>query len=98
MARADIIHGILAFRIWTRLGWQEVKRRYRRTVFGPFWATLSIAMFIGGMVFIWATLFKADVSSYIPWLTAGLVYEYINRTILTEGCGSVTNACGLNCT
>ena len=37
MARADIIHGILAFRIWTRLGWQEVKRRYRRTVFGPFW-------------------------------------------------------------
>ena len=40
IARADIIDGICAFRIWTRLGWQEVKRRYRRTVFGPFWATL----------------------------------------------------------
>jgi lipopolysaccharide transport system permease protein len=95
MARADIIHGILAFRIWTRLGWQEVKRRYRRTVFGPFWATLSIAMFIGGMVFIWAPLFKADVSSYLPWLSAGLVVWSFATTMITEGCGTYTAAVGL---
>jgi ABC-type polysaccharide/polyol phosphate export permease len=89
-ARADIIDGLLAFRIWTRLGWQEVKRRYRRTVFGPFWTTLSIGMFIGGMVFIWAPLFHADVRSYLPFLSAGLVAWTFATALITEGCGTYT--------
>jgi ABC-type polysaccharide/polyol phosphate export permease len=90
LARADIIDGIFAFRIWTRLGWQEVKRRYRRTVFGPFWATLSIGMFIGGMVFIWAPLFKTDVRSYLPFLSAGMVAWAFTTALITEGCGTYT--------
>jgi len=89
-ARADIINGLFAFRIWTRLGWQEVKRRYRRTVFGPFWATLSIGAFIGGMVFIWAPLFKTDVRSYLPFLSAGLVTWTFATALITEGCGTYT--------
>jgi ABC-type polysaccharide/polyol phosphate export permease len=95
MARADLIDGLLAFRIWTRLGWQEVKRRYRRTVFGPFWATLSIGMFIGGMTFIWAPLFKVDVSSYLPFLSAGLVVWTFTTALVNEGCATYTGAVGL---
>jgi homopolymeric O-antigen transport system permease protein len=94
-ARADLIDGICAFRIWTRLGWQEVKRRYRRTVFGPFWATLSISAFIGGMVFIWAPLFKTDVSSYLPFLSAGLVAWTFATALISEGCGTYTASIGL---
>ena len=90
IARADIIDGICAFRIWTRLGWQEVKRRYRRTVFGPFWATLSIGAFIGGMAFIWAPLFKTDVSSYLPFLSAGMVAWTFATALISEGCGTYT--------
>ena len=90
IAGADIINGLLAYRIWTRLGWQEVKRRYRRTLFGPFWATLSIGAFIGGMVFIWAPLFKTDVSSYLPFLSAGLVTWAFATALISEGCGTYT--------
>ena len=89
-ARADLIDGIYAFRIWTRLGWQEVKRRYRRTFFGPFWATLSIGAFIGGMAFIWAPLFKTDVSSYLPFLSAGMVAWSFATALISEGCGTYT--------
>jgi lipopolysaccharide transport system permease protein len=90
IARADIIDGICAFRVWTRLGWQEVKRRYKRTFFGPFWATLSIGAFIGGMVFIWAPLFKTDVRSYLPFLSAGLVTWTFATALISEGCGTYT--------
>jgi lipopolysaccharide transport system permease protein len=90
VARADIIDGLRAFRVWTRLGWQEVKRRYRRTVFGPFWATLSIGAFIGGMVFIWAPLFKTDVTSYLPFLSAGMVSWTFATALISEGCGTYT--------
>ena len=90
LARADIIDGLFSYRIWTRLGWQEVKRRYRRTVFGPFWATLSIGFFIGGMVFIWAPLFKTDVTSYLPFLSAGLVTWAFATALIAEGCTTYT--------
>lgn len=94
-ARADLVDGLLSFRIWTRLGWQEVKRRYRRTVFGPFWTTMSIGMFIGGMTFIWAPLFKVNVSSYLPFLSAGLVVWTFATALVNEGCGTCTSAGGL---
>src|SRR5262249_23305408 len=95
-ARADIVDGICAFRVWTRLGWQEVKRRYRRTFFGPFWATLSIGAFIGGMVFVWAPLFKTDVTSYLPFLAAGLVTWTFATALISDGCGPYTAGVALS--
>jgi ABC-type polysaccharide/polyol phosphate export permease len=86
----DFVDGMFQWRIWTRLGWQEVKRRYRRTVLGPFWATLGIGMFIGGMVFIWAPLFKTSVTSYLPYLTAGMVSWTFIVALITEGGGTYT--------
>ena len=46
VALIDVITGIQAVEIWGRLGWRENKRRYRRTVLGPFWTTVSLAMFV----------------------------------------------------
>jgi len=95
IARADIIDGIFAFQIWTRLGWQEVKRRYRRTVFGPFWATVSLGIFIGAISFVWAPLFKAELRTYLPYLTAGMVSWAYIAAILGEGCSTFIAGEGL---
>src|SRR5215467_13909129 len=94
-AWADIVSGLTQWEVWSRLGWQEVKRRYRRTVLGPFWATLSIGMFIGGMAWIWAPLFKTDVSSYLPFLAAGLVTWAFTTAMITEGCATYTAGSGV---
>ena len=59
-------------------------------MFGPFWATLSIGAFIGGMVFIWAPLFKTDVNSYLPFLAAGLVSWTFATALISEGCSTYT--------
>jgi ABC-type polysaccharide/polyol phosphate export permease len=95
VARTDLIDGIFAFQIWTRLGWQEVKRRYRRTVFGPLWATLSLGIFIGAISFVWAPLFNADVRTYLPYLTAGMVSWSFVSALITEGCASFTAGEGI---
>ena len=47
-------------------------------------------MFIGGMVFIWAPLFKTDVKSYLPFLSAGMVAWAFTTALITEGCGTYT--------
>ncbi len=84
----DIVGGLSEWRVWTRLGWQEVKRRYRRTVLGPFWATISIGMFVGGLAFVWAPLFNTDVRSYLPFLAAGLVTWALITALINEGCAT----------
>jgi len=94
-AWADIVSGLSQWDVWSRLGWQEVKRRYRRTMLGPFWATLSIGMFIGGMAWIWAPLFNTDVTSYLPFLSAGLVTWAFTTALITEGCSTYTAGSGI---
>ena len=90
LALADMVRGITSWRMWTRMGWQEVKRRYRRTVLGPFWLTLSLGMFIAGMGFIWAPLFNADTSTYLPFITTGMISWTLVASIILEGCSSYT--------
>ena len=87
-AIADIRDGLLNWRMWGRLGWQETKRRYRRTVIGPFWTTLSLSIFIFTLGLLWAQLWKQDPKSYLPFLTAGMLAWGLVSIIITEG-GSV---------
>ena len=81
--------------MWTRMGWQEIRRRYRRTVLGPFWMTLSLGLFIGGMGFVWAPLFRVSVREYLPFVTAGMVCWTFTSTIIIEGCSTYNAAEGL---
>jgi len=87
----DIFDGLRAREIWRRLGWQEVRRRYRRTVFGPFWTTLSLGIFIGAISVVWAPLFNANLRTYLPYLTAGMVSWSFVSSIVIEGCSSFTS-------
>ena len=56
IALIDVVAGLLAFNIWGRLGWRATKRRYRRTVFGPFWTTVSVALFVLTLGLLWSML------------------------------------------
>ena len=44
--RADFLQGVTSWRLWLFLGVYEVRRRYRRTIIGPFWNTISLAVFV----------------------------------------------------
>jgi ABC-type polysaccharide/polyol phosphate export permease len=86
VAWRDFRDGLYHWQLWGRLGWQDVKRRYRRSTLGPLWATASLALFIAGMVFIWAPLFRTSVTGYLPFIAAGLVsWSLINALVLEGG-------------
>lgn len=69
----DLSWGAAEWRMWVLQGWVEIRRRYRRTTLGPFWQTLSMAIFIGSLGVVWAELWNMDVGKYLPYLTAGLL-------------------------
>jgi ABC-type polysaccharide/polyol phosphate export permease len=86
VALVDVTAGLRATEIWGRLGWRDTKRRYTRTVIGPFWTTLSLAIFVGSLGFIWANLWGKDPRSYLPFLTSGMMCWMFFLAVCTEGC------------
>jgi ABC-type polysaccharide/polyol phosphate export permease len=49
LALRDLWQGLLQFRVWSLLAWQEVRQRYRRSMLGPFWLTISTGVMIAAM-------------------------------------------------
>ncbi len=94
-ALADFIEGTLGWRMWGRLGWLDIKRRYRRTMIGPFWTTLSLGIFILTLGIMWAHLWKQDATTYLPFLCSGFLVWVMVSTTLIEGCAVFFSAEGL---
>ena len=81
----DIRQGVLNWPMWSRLGWSDVKGRYRRTVLGPFWATLSLGIVIFAMSVVMARLFNAELNKFLPYFTAGMVTWTLVSALINEG-------------
>lgn len=81
----DIWYGVSNWPMWTRLGWLDIKRRYRRTTVGPFWAAFQLATMVFSVGFLWAALFGQPVSKYMPFLCSGVVVWTLIGAIANEG-------------
>lgn len=82
-AVSDIVKSVEATRIWFVLGLNDVLARYRGSILGPFWITLTTAIFVLGIGFLYAGLMKVSLERYLPWMTTGLVvWNLISQTVL----------------
>lgn len=82
----DVAAGVRAWRLWTRWAWIDMIQRYRRSVIGPFWATISMTLTIGGMGLVFATLFNQKISEFLPYLAAGMIVWQLIQVTLNESC------------
>ncbi len=83
--RSDIAVGLKAMHVWLALGWHDIRQRYRRSVIGPFWFTLSTLIMVGVLGILYSTLLGQEIHSYLPYLGVGLVvWQYIS-TVVNEG-------------
>jgi ABC-type polysaccharide/polyol phosphate export permease len=78
--------------LWTTMGWLDVRQRYRRSVLGPFWVTLSLAAFVGGLGITYGALFGQNLSDYLPYLCVGIVVWSMLSNFILEGCQTFIGA------
>ena len=71
--KKDFIDGLKLWNLWGRLCFNEVKRRYRRTLLGPMWVAISLGIFALVLSVVWAALWKQNVREYLPYLLSGLI-------------------------
>jgi ABC-2 type transport system permease protein len=80
---------------WATLAWIDTSLRYRRTMLGPLWLTLSTGVTIGSVSLVWGVIFGANIASYMPFFGIGLIIWTLISGSLTEGCNVFTKAEGL---
>jgi ABC-type polysaccharide/polyol phosphate export permease len=82
----DIIEGLRLYEMWLRQSWNEVRRRYRRTLLGPMWVTVSLIIFAVMLSVVWAGLFNTPWRQFLPFLLSGLLPWTLLSSSIAEGC------------
>lgn len=80
----DIKESVMQWRIWLMLAYQDIKLRYRRSVLGPFWITISMAITVYSMGFLYGHLFHIHLQDYFPFLVSGMITWTLISTQITE--------------
>ncbi|WP_420421781.1 ABC transporter permease [Simkania sp.] len=80
----DLWSGIKQWRVWLLLGWLDLKLRYRRSYLGPFWITISMAVMIYSMGFVYSKLFHMNLAEYFLYISGGMLAWFLLSTTLIE--------------
>ena len=82
----DVIRSAGMWHIWGRLGVQDVRLRFRRSVVGPAWIFLNLAVLVMSIGFIYPHLLGQDPGDFVPYLTLGLItWAYLTNSIVDGG-------------
>src|SRR5918911_2253796 len=94
-AFADLASGWQQRDLWGHLGWQDIKQRYRRSVLGPIWISITMAVTAVALGILYAGLFGNDLSVQLPYILVGfIIWNFISGCIL-EGAEVFTANVGL---
>ena len=90
VAIADVIDGAKLWRLAWMLGWFDIRLRYRGSMLGPFWLTLSTAVMVGALGVLYSALFNMSLRDYLPFLAISQILWAFISTTVSEGCTSFT--------
>jgi homopolymeric O-antigen transport system permease protein len=70
--------------LWTGLGWSDIVQSYRRTLLGPFWITLNLAIFTFAITLVYGALFGARTDSYAAYVVCGMIAWMWISALMTD--------------
>jgi lipopolysaccharide transport system permease protein len=78
----DYKEALKSYRVWLYLGLMEVKQRYRRSILGPWWITLSMLIFVSAMSVVFSKVLNQNIRDYVPFFTSSfLIWMLISNSI-----------------
>ncbi|MCA6312309.1 MAG: hypothetical protein IM632_02635, partial [Phenylobacterium sp.] len=97
LARAvdDLSRSVKGLGLSWSLAWHDVVSRYRGSILGPFWITLSMAVMVLGIGFLYAELQKIPLATTLPFVALGIVFWGLISQTVIEGCESFVHASGM---
>lgn len=82
----DLAAALRLRRIWWRLGLQDIRRRFRRSVLGVGWIFIQLAVTIAALGIVYGHLLGQDMRTFLPFLAVGLVlWGFITASVVEGG-------------
>jgi lipopolysaccharide transport system permease protein len=91
----DVLAGIRLWRLAWALGWLDIRLRYRGSMLGPFWLTISTGVMVGSLGFLYSALWHIPIRDYLPFLALSQVLWGFLATLVSESCVAFTEAEGV---
>ena len=84
-AAEDLSTGWAQRQLWGHLGWQDIKQRYRRSVLGPVWISISMAVTAVALGILYAGLFGNPLETQLPYILVGFIIWGFIAGCISEG-------------
>lgn len=94
-ALTDLSLGFRRWRLAAALAWLDIRNRYRGSVLGPFWLTLSTGLMLAGLGILYSALLHQTLRSYLPFLSVSLIVWNMISQIVTDATTSLISAEGM---
>jgi ABC-type polysaccharide/polyol phosphate export permease len=86
MAFQDLRTSVQRLDLAWSLARHDVVARYRGSVLGPFWITISMGLMVLGIGLVYSRLFGATLRDFVPLVALGIVFFGTISGIVNEGC------------
>ena len=83
--RKDFVASFIKFPLANNLAIQDILARYRGSVLGPWWITLTMGALVLGIGINYAVLFHQKVEDLLPYVAVGIVFWGFISTTMSEG-------------
>jgi ABC-type polysaccharide/polyol phosphate export permease len=82
----DFVQSFEKWPLWKTLAFNDIMSRYRGSLLGPNWITLTTVAFVVGISLIYGNLMHVSTQTYVPWIATGVViWNAMAATILESG-------------
>jgi lipopolysaccharide transport system permease protein len=69
----ELKSGFTSHEQWLYMAIQDIRLRYRRSMIGPWWVTISTGVMVMMLGFLWSHIFGSDLENYLPFFAVGFV-------------------------
>lgn len=94
-ATGDLIIGFSRWRLAWALAWLDIRNRYRGSVLGPFWLSLSTGIMLAGLGVLYSALWHETLRSYLPFLSVSIIMWNLISQIISDSTTSLIQAEGI---
>jgi ABC-type polysaccharide/polyol phosphate export permease len=84
-AFADLLNGARLYELWLRFAVHDIRQRFRRSVLGPFWLTLSMGILVATLGLVFSTLFQQDPAKTLPYIATGIIFWGLLTGCINDG-------------
>ncbi len=84
----ELKKALISHEQWLYMGLQDIRLRYRRSMIGPWWVTISTGVMVMMLGFLWSHIFGSDIKTYLPFFAIGfVVWNWMSSQILDASGG-----------